>query len=78
MRIKDIVLTELIHNRLLIYDKIERLMNSKGKAKIVSKKIKKQLRKLTTLNGMITEWEGMIRPSELTIPTKEERNEEIK
>ena len=60
MRIKKIVLANLITERLIIYEKLERSMNSDGNIKKTTNKIKSLLKKVTTLNGMITEWEGII------------------
>lgn len=70
MRIKKIVLANLISERLIIYEKLERSMNASGNIKKTTNKIKSLLKKVTTLNNMIIEWEGIIQ--DFTNPIKKE------
>jgi|AntRauTorckE6833_2_1112554.scaffolds.fasta_scaffold09286_3 hypothetical protein len=64
MRLKNIILTGLAHERLLAYDKLERVMNQdKGDISKIEDKIKKLLKKIATLNLMINEWESITAPA---------------
>ena len=67
MRLENIVLTGLIYDRLLIYDKIERIMNSNDSSmypsdETKSEAIREQLADLMEKNGMIAEWQKIIDP----------------
>jgi hypothetical protein len=59
MRLKNIVLTELVHKRLIAYEELERLMNNKGDIQKVKTKIVKHLKNIVQLNAMISEWESI-------------------
>jgi hypothetical protein len=56
MRLKNIIITDLAHSKLICYEKLERTMNSDGDVDEISRSIKKQLKQLVLLNGMIAEW----------------------
>lgn len=59
MRLKSIILTELIHDRLVAYEELERAMNKKAPIDKTKDKIRGYLREISILNGMITEWQSM-------------------
>lgn len=65
MRIGKIVLTKLIHKRLVAYEKLERAMNSNDKIAKITPKIERLLKKITLLNGSIATWEAIIPNDEL-------------
>jgi hypothetical protein len=60
MRLQNIILTGLINERLIAYEKLERVMNTTEDIDKTSKKIKSLLKKITTLSGMISEWQVII------------------
>lgn len=57
MRLKNIVLTELIYERLVCYEELERAMNKKTTIEKSKLKIRHHLAEIVKLNGMISEWE---------------------
>lgn len=57
MRLKNIVLTDLIHKRLIAYEELERAMNEKTSIDKSVSKVKHYLKEISRLNGMITEWQ---------------------
>lgn len=59
MRLKNIILTDLAHERLIAYEELERIINEKGDIKKTKKKVKKYLTKIVNLNAMIDEWESI-------------------
>ena len=67
MRLKNIVLTNLIHDRLVYYERLEREMNSTNDVEIQSKKIRKFLKKISNLDNMIKLWESIIERSDADI-----------
>jgi len=60
MRLQNIILTGLVHERLMAYERLEREMNSTGDIDETSKKIKSLLKKIAIFSGMISEWQGII------------------
>ena len=79
MRLKSIILTELIHDRLVAYEELERAMNKKSPINKQKDKVKFHLENIAKLNGMIAEWENVsqsqtIPQSEITT-SKQENNE---
>ena len=59
MRLKNIILTELAHERLIAYEKLERVMNDKNGIQKTKKKIRHYLKQIVQLNAMINEWESI-------------------
>ena len=62
MRLKNIVLTDLIHERLVAYEELERVMNKKDSIDNIVSKIKFYLKKIVKLNAMIEEWQQINQP----------------
>ena len=62
MRLKNIVLTDLIHERLLAYEELERIMNKRDSIDNTVKQSKYYLKKIVTLNAMIEEWQQISHP----------------
>ena len=60
MRLQNIVLTSLINDRLIAYEELERVMNTKDSIKNSTGKIKHYLKKIVKLNAMIDEWQQII------------------
>ncbi len=60
MRLKNIVLTSLITDRLIAYEELERVMNAKDSIKNSTSKVKRYLKKIVKLNAMIDEWQQII------------------
>lgn len=60
MRLKSIILTELIHDRLIAYEKLEEAMNYNVGVdkKIIN--IKKSLKKIVTITLMINQWQEIL------------------
>ena len=61
MRIKSIVLTDLVNDRLVSYENLEKEMNSNKRAEVKAKNIKKYLDKIARTSQMITLWEEIIK-----------------
>jgi|DEB0MinimDraft_12_1074336.scaffolds.fasta_scaffold00101_29 cell fate (sporulation/competence/biofilm development) regulator YmcA (YheA/YmcA/DUF963 family) len=59
MRLKSIVLTSLIADRLIAYENLERVMNSDGDVNSTCDDIKKFLKKVVNLNAIIDEWQSI-------------------
>ena len=59
MRLKNIILTELIHERLVFYEELERAMNKKTSIDKSKAKIRHYLSEIVKINGMISEWENV-------------------
>lgn len=57
MRLKNIVLTDLIHKRLVAYEELERAMNEKSPIDKSVSKVQYHLKEISKLNGMIAEWQ---------------------
>ena len=80
MRLQNIVLTSLIHDRLTAYEELERVMNARDSIKSATGKIKHYLKKIVKLNAMIDEWQQIIQSEnndsikELTDKLKNEEN----
>lgn len=66
MRLKNIVLTELIHDRLIAYEELERVMNSRDSIENIVSKSKRYLRKIVKLNAMINEWQEIMQSESKT------------
>jgi len=62
MRLKNIVLTDLINERLVAYEELERVMNSRDSIGNTVKKSKHYLRQIARLNAMIEEWQQINQP----------------
>jgi len=62
MRLKNIVLTDLINERLVAYEELERVMNSRDSIGNTVKKSKHYLRQIVRLNAMIEEWQQINQP----------------
>jgi cell fate (sporulation/competence/biofilm development) regulator YmcA (YheA/YmcA/DUF963 family) len=81
MRLNNIVLTELINDRLIAYEELERAMNAKSSIEKACGKIKHYLKKIVKLNAMIVEWQQIMQSEvqssieELTDKLKKEENE---
>jgi len=80
MRLKNIVLTELIHDRLIAYEELERVMNSRGSIESIVVKSKRYLNKIVKFNAMINEWQDIMKTDIDTADfgewTKKLKNEE--
>jgi hypothetical protein len=80
MRINNIVLTELINDRLIAYEELERVMNARDSIANTSRKIKDYLRKIVKLSAMIEEWQEIMQSEakgsidELTDKIKDKNN----
>jgi len=59
MRLKNIIVTNLVHERLVAYEELEFIMNSKGDVENQVFKIKKLLKKITNITMMLDEWESI-------------------
>lgn len=62
MRLKNIVLTDLINERLVAYEELERVMNSRDSIENTVKKSKHYLRQIVRLSAMIEEWQQINQP----------------
>ena len=62
MRLKNIVLTDLINERLVAYEELERVMNKKDRIENTVKKSKHYLKQIVRLNAMIEEWQQINQP----------------
>ena len=62
MRLKNIVLTDLINERLVAYEELERVMNKKDSIENTVKKSKHYLRQIVRLSAMIEEWQQINQP----------------
>ena len=61
MRIKDIILNELINDRLITYETLEKDMNDTDlDIKVKVEEIKKSLKLVMELNNMIKLWEEIL------------------
>lgn len=65
MRLKNIILSRLAHERLVAYEKLERIMNKDGEVDEKQEKIIEILENLVKLNSMIAEWEAITAPQNL-------------
>tara|TARA_R110000796_G_scaffold19237_5_gene57802 strand:+ start:3790 stop:4038 length:249 start_codon:yes stop_codon:yes gene_type:complete len=62
MRLKNIILTELVHKRLIAYEELECVMNNKGgDIQYTKAKVTEHLKDIIQLNAMISEWESINR-----------------
>jgi|AntRauTorcE11897_2_1112592.scaffolds.fasta_scaffold00071_17 hypothetical protein len=59
MRLKNIVLMDLMKERLVVYEELERAMNKKCPIDESVNKIKNHLQDIARLNGMINEWHAI-------------------
>ena len=66
MRLKNIVLTELIHDRLVAYEELERVMNRRDSIDSLVSKSKYYLKKIVKLNAMINEWQEIMQSESKT------------
>jgi len=73
MRLKNIILTELAHERLIAYEELERVMNDKGDIQKTKKKIRRYLKSIVQLNAMINEWESINNEPPLSITDLKEQ-----
>tara|TARA_R110000796_G_scaffold252137_1_gene385315 strand:- start:12551 stop:12796 length:246 start_codon:yes stop_codon:yes gene_type:complete len=62
MRLKNIVLTDLINERLVAYEELERVMNKKDRIENTVKESKNYLKQIVILNAMIEEWQQINNP----------------
>ena len=62
MRLKNIVLTDLINERLVAYEELERVMNKKDRIENTVNKSKYYLKQIVRLNAMIEEWQQINQP----------------
>lgn len=62
MRLKNIVLTDLINERLVAYEELERVMNKKDRIENTVNKSKHYLKQIVRLNAMIEEWQQISQP----------------
>jgi len=76
MRLKNIMLTELVQDRLIAYERIEEAMNSRDDIKIKVSKIKKSLKLITSLTLMIDSWEEIMANDISDIKKIKEENKE--
>lgn len=60
MRIKNIILTDLVSEQIKIQERIERLLNSTGNVDDEVAEIKEQLSSLVLIDGMIEKWKIMV------------------
>jgi hypothetical protein len=61
MRLKKLVLTGLVHDRLLVYDKLQNLVNDDElEMEFKEKKIRELLKQAIQYNAMISEWETLM------------------
>lgn len=75
MRLKNIILTGLAHERLIAYEELERIMNAKSDIEETKVKVRKYLKKIVTLNAMISEWEEINTPQKSPITELKEQLE---
>jgi len=59
MRLQNIILTELVYERLVAYEELERVMNKRMPINESKQKVRYYLKKITKLNSMIAEWESI-------------------
>lgn len=62
MRLKNIVLTDLINERLIAYEELERVMNRKDSIANAVKNSKIYLEQIVRLSAMIKEWQEINLP----------------